>query len=233
MPTKLLDILVCPQCKGKLAQVEGGQGLLCKNCQLKYPVKDSIPIMLPEEAFNMRTGDKTAPSLTRDVPTSPTHAPVGTATQVFLHRVQFRVVQGPDEGMSFDLSMGVCRAMGRASADTGKTTSVLNVDWAITLDEEIKNLILEYTSQQFRKSKPVKTGDPHHLGAFRRGPDVIFNDNTLSRLHAMLFFDQTGIGVLDLVSKNGTFVNGEEIESRLLKKGDAIEVGETKVIFEG
>lgn len=232
MPTKLLDILVCPQCKGKLAQVEGGQGLLCKTCQLKYPVKDSIPIMLPEEAFNMRTGAKAAPTLNYNVVTSPMHTPVAGGTQVFQHRVQFRVVQGPDEGMSFDLSVGVCRALGRATADAGKT-SVLSVDWAITLDEEIKSLILEYISQQFRKSKPVKTSDPHHLGAFRRGPDVIVSDTTLSRLHAMIFFDQMGIGVLDLVSKNGTFVNGEEIESRLLKKGDAIEVGETKIIFEG
>ena len=48
--SKLLDILICPQCKGKLAQVEGGQGLLCKHCQLKFPVRDGIPVMLVEEA---------------------------------------------------------------------------------------------------------------------------------------------------------------------------------------
>jgi len=52
---KLLDILVCPQCKGKLAQVEGGRGLLCNRCQLKFPVREGIPIMLVEEAADMRS----------------------------------------------------------------------------------------------------------------------------------------------------------------------------------
>lgn len=244
---KLLDILICPQCKGKLAQVEGGQGLLCKHCQLKFPVRDGIPVMLVEEAFDMRTGaqgqsrlppqaiPKAAPApaaaATAPVAVKPS-APVG-GTQIFSHKVGFRVVSGPDEGMKFDLSRGACRALGRALADTSKTT-VISVDWAISLDDETKGLIFQYIAQQFRK--PIRTEDQQkkdQVGSFKREADVIFKDTTLSRLHGMIFFDEIGIGILDLVSKNGTFVNGEEIESRLLKKGDTIEMGESKFIFEG
>ncbi|MDO8528100.1 MAG: FHA domain-containing protein [Deltaproteobacteria bacterium] len=113
----------------------------------------------------------------------------------------------------------------------------MNVDWALSLDDETKGLVLQYIAQQFRKPQPKSETNgslPNdQLGAFRRGPDIVLKDQTLSRLHAMIFSDELGIGILDLVSKNGTFVNGEEIESRLLKKGDTIELGETKIVFEG
>ena len=45
---KLLEILVCPLCKGKLAA--RGDELICKADRLGYPVKDGIPVMLEEEA---------------------------------------------------------------------------------------------------------------------------------------------------------------------------------------
>ena len=45
---KILDFIVCPQCKGDLKLEE--EFLICQNCQLKYPIKDDIPILLIEEA---------------------------------------------------------------------------------------------------------------------------------------------------------------------------------------
>lgn len=45
---KILDFIVCPQCKSDLEL--DGEFLICKNCQLKYPVRDDIPILLIEEA---------------------------------------------------------------------------------------------------------------------------------------------------------------------------------------
>lgn len=47
---KLLEILVCPKCKGPLDYRESEQALLCPTCRLKYPVRDGIPIMLLDEA---------------------------------------------------------------------------------------------------------------------------------------------------------------------------------------
>ncbi|MBI4124331.1 MAG: FHA domain-containing protein [Deltaproteobacteria bacterium] len=224
LTSKLLEILVCPQCKGRLAQVEGGQGLLCDACQLKYPVKEGIPVMLAEEAVDMRASARAAGEA----------APREAAPQprTFQRQVAFRVLSGPDEGMDFTLESGMCRALGRAVGDPAKTT-ILNVDWALSLDEETKGLVLQYISQQFRKPAAAVGAKQDQLGAFQRGPDVIFKDQALSRLHAMVFFDEIGIGILDLVSKNGTYVNGKEVESCLLKKGDAIELGESKIVFEG
>ena len=47
---ELLDILVCPKCKGSLKLDEKKQRLICKDCKIAYPIKDDIPVMLIEEA---------------------------------------------------------------------------------------------------------------------------------------------------------------------------------------
>jgi hypothetical protein len=48
---ELLDILVCPKCKGDLELTKEEDGLVCETCALKFPVKDDIPIMLIDEAL--------------------------------------------------------------------------------------------------------------------------------------------------------------------------------------
>lgn len=50
MDAKLLDILVCPLCKGPLLYRKSQSELVCKPCRLGYPVKDGIPVMLEDEA---------------------------------------------------------------------------------------------------------------------------------------------------------------------------------------
>ena len=50
MDKKLLDILVCPVCKGPLHYRQEAQELVCKADRLAYPIKDDIPVMLEEEA---------------------------------------------------------------------------------------------------------------------------------------------------------------------------------------
>lgn len=50
MDKKLLDILVCPLCKGPLRYDKTKAELLCKADKLAYPIRDDIPVMLEEEA---------------------------------------------------------------------------------------------------------------------------------------------------------------------------------------
>jgi uncharacterized protein len=47
---ELLDILVCPVCKGKVVLKEDKSGLKCVECHRVYPIRDDIPIMLKDEA---------------------------------------------------------------------------------------------------------------------------------------------------------------------------------------
>ena len=50
MDAKLLDILVCPSCKGPLLYRKAEQELVCRPCRLAYPILDGIPVMLEDEA---------------------------------------------------------------------------------------------------------------------------------------------------------------------------------------
>ena len=47
---KLLEILVCPLTKGPLEFDSASQELISRSAKLAYPIRDGIPIMLPEEA---------------------------------------------------------------------------------------------------------------------------------------------------------------------------------------
>ena len=47
---ELLAILVCPICRKPVRLLEDQTGLTCEQCQRVYPIRDDIPVMLPEEA---------------------------------------------------------------------------------------------------------------------------------------------------------------------------------------
>ena len=47
---ELLEILACPNCKTPVALVKNGTALKCGKCNLVYPIKDDIPVMLIDEA---------------------------------------------------------------------------------------------------------------------------------------------------------------------------------------
>jgi len=57
MDTKLLDILACPLCKGPLVHVRDPEQLICRAERLSFPVRDGIPVMLVEEATQLRSDD--------------------------------------------------------------------------------------------------------------------------------------------------------------------------------
>ena len=47
---ELMNILACPQCKGKVDYNKAKDGLVCAKCSLEYPIRDDIPVMLIDEA---------------------------------------------------------------------------------------------------------------------------------------------------------------------------------------
>jgi len=46
----IIELLVCPKCKGVLVSDECHQKLICKLCKLAYPVEDEIPVLLEDKA---------------------------------------------------------------------------------------------------------------------------------------------------------------------------------------
>jgi len=53
---KLLEILVCPITKGPLEYDAQNQELISRSAKLAYPIRDGIPIMLPDEARKLDEG---------------------------------------------------------------------------------------------------------------------------------------------------------------------------------
>ena len=62
MDTRLLDILVCPICKGPLKHDKKAQELICNADKLAYPIRDGIPIMWADQARDLQAAEATTPT---------------------------------------------------------------------------------------------------------------------------------------------------------------------------
>ncbi|MFH0351373.1 MAG: Trm112 family protein [Chromatiales bacterium] len=58
MDKRLLEILVCPSCKGQLLYKRAEAELICRACRLAYPIQDDIPVMLEDEARRIPPDEK-------------------------------------------------------------------------------------------------------------------------------------------------------------------------------
>ncbi len=59
MSERLTDILACPVCKGPLAWQREAQEFVCRADRLAFPVRDGIPVMLPDQARRIAADDGT------------------------------------------------------------------------------------------------------------------------------------------------------------------------------
>lgn len=57
MEIPLLDILACPLCKGPLQRLPATGELLCRADRLAWPIRDGIPVMLPDDARRLGADD--------------------------------------------------------------------------------------------------------------------------------------------------------------------------------
>ncbi|MFZ6875475.1 Trm112 family protein [Undibacterium sp. Di27W] len=55
MDARLLDVLVCPLCKGQLVYQKASQELICYGDKLAYQIRDDIPIMWADQARTLTT----------------------------------------------------------------------------------------------------------------------------------------------------------------------------------
>lgn len=57
MDTRLIELLVCPVCKGPLQRGDDRQSLVCAADRLAFPIRDGIPVMLENEAVSLDAGE--------------------------------------------------------------------------------------------------------------------------------------------------------------------------------
>ena len=66
MDNRLLDILVCPICKGPLEHRKADRELVCPRDRLAFPIRDEIPVMLESEARRLDAPSLPAPEASAD-----------------------------------------------------------------------------------------------------------------------------------------------------------------------
>ncbi len=54
---RLLDVVACPVCKGKLVYDKDNSALVCRFDRLSFPVRDGIPVLIEEKATTMSLDD--------------------------------------------------------------------------------------------------------------------------------------------------------------------------------
>ena len=74
------------------------------------------------------------------------------------------------------------------------------------------------------------TRDSTTLGRHKNN-DVVVSDPKVSSFHARIDKTQEGHVIVDLKSRNGTFVNGKRADSALLKTGDEVRLGTARLVY--
>jgi hypothetical protein len=74
------------------------------------------------------------------------------------------------------------------------------------------------------------TRDTYTVGRHRNN-DIVISDPKVSSFHARLDRSADGFTVVDLKSRNGSFINGKRVETGLLKNGDELKMGPAKLVY--
>lgn len=143
-------------------------------------------------------------------------------------RVVLSVVSGPNAGDSVRVDFGACRLVGRHLSDS--ETAFIDRHGNRVLDQAAADILQQHLKD---KAPPVTASAPEFRAeAYERGTDIILADDSISRAHAMFFFDGGGLGVIDLASTNGTFVNDDRIGAAFVREGDRIKIGQSELAAE-
>ncbi len=137
--------------------------------------------------------------------------------------VDLVAVEGPDKGMRYTVEEGTYRVLAREQNDSTSTLQ-MTTDGDAALDKNAQQMVDEMFSG--------KSVGRARLGFRKRGPDIVLKDRSVSRTHALVFVDKEIISVADLMSTNGTKVNGGIITDVDLNEGDVVHLGKTRLRVE-
>lgn len=145
-------------------------------------------------------------------------------------RVIFKVTAGPNDGDTVSVELGACRLIGRHLSEN--ETAFIDRDGNRVLDAAAAGILSEHLKERNPNAAPSVDPEAFSVTAFERGPDIIFSDDAISRAHAMVFHDASGIGIIDLASTNGTYLNNERITSSLVSDGDMVALGSSELVVQ-
>ncbi len=139
------------------------------------------------------------------------------------------VIAGENQGRRFALRPGAFRLIGRSEGGiTG--TNVVNRMGVRRLEDEDHTRMSDHLT---RRATLLPAGGllaaRGSADNFDRDDDIELDDHAVSQTHAMLFCDEAGLSIVDVASRNGTWVNGDRVLESVLVEGDLVRVGETRI----
>ncbi|OVE81229.1 hypothetical protein BVY03_04335 [bacterium K02(2017)] len=217
---KYLSSFACPACQSANLLLTKEKIIVCKECLNGYKIKGDIPDFRVENAisFKQKMADYKQ----------------GMA-------VKLTILLGKNKLSHTEIRLGHCVVLGRKlnNQNFDETTYVgrpQNIDTFTKLNPDSQKLVERCLSEPSRTNTNQKTdrlGQPNQqiqkLGNFTRDIDLLLEEASVSRSHAVVYHDEQGVHIIDLVSKNGTYVNGYEIEKSKLKNNDVISLGTASI----
>lgn len=140
-------------------------------------------------------------------------------------KVVIEVDKGAHVGERYELELKAYRAVCREGVPVVTTAFANSGDQR--LDPDDIRVVEEHLK---KRAKEDDDGSVLRMGTFKRGRDILLDDEKISRTHAMFFLDDDGPSVVDLLSTNGTYVNGQQVMDADLHDGDIVHVGKTRLV---
>lgn len=213
LPKSYFESLACPACGAHQLLLTKEKIVVCHSCLNGYRMQGDVPDFRLQNAISLKKArDKTK----------------GMSAQIV-------VALGRDKNKTVHVTRNHCLVIGRQQKQAIEDSDLtivgkpLSLKSYANLDPANQQLIERYLMKKQPKQPAdrAKTIDRHKrlIGQYERDPDLTLEDGSVSRAHALIYQDDHGLHILDLLSKNGTYLNGYEIESSRLKNNDVISLG--------
>ncbi|MFH1809679.1 MAG: FHA domain-containing protein [Pseudomonadota bacterium] len=137
-------------------------------------------------------------------------------------RFEIEVLNGESQGERVRLAPGAYCVVVRAESQLDATMQL-----AAGGDRLLNSQAVGLAEQHIR-TRGASHG--HRLQLRERSADLSLDDGGISRTHAILFHGEQGLSVVDLMSTNGTLVNGQLVQDADLAAGDIVRVGDTELM---
>ena len=217
VPQEYADAFACPSCEAQRLIPTKEKIIVCQQCLTGYRIVNGIPDFKLDHAISFKSQLNQKQRGLKAILT---------------------VMMGNEKDHSCEVLKRHCLVIGRlvstASNMDVTIVSKVNPQAYINLDPHNQQLIEKYLSRQTKKETNVTRLNPLSpgakvLGDFLRDPDFLLSDPSISKSHAVIYQDDVGVHLLDLYSKNGTYVNGYEVEACRLKNNDVVSVGTVSI----
>lgn len=206
-----LQALACPACASHGLLLTKERIIICQGCLNGYKLIGDTPDFRLSNAISFKK--KISPNAKG------------------LNAV-FTVLLGENKNQSFDVKLGYSVVIGRRMAHESEPDLTFvgrpQVASYTQIDSANRQLIDKYLSSKKESQSQddsIFDSQKKFLGDYMRDPDFLISDQSVSRAHAIVYQNEDGVHILDLVSRNGTYVNSFEVESCKLKNNDVISFG--------